>query len=110
MRNINKPAARARRAIIERDRGKCVYCSSTYKLSVDHIVAARNGGLSVPGNLVCACMPCNRSKSKSQLSGIDLELAAHAASRPIEWPGEFTKALDSIGRYWSDVSNSPTVR
>jgi hypothetical protein len=55
---------KARRLIWERDSYRCVYCKaevSRGNRSVDHVMAAANGGSHDPDNLVTACMPCNRS-------------------------------------------------
>jgi len=40
----------------------CAYCGADKKLTVDHVVALKNGGLHVASNLVGACGCCNSSK------------------------------------------------
>jgi hypothetical protein len=40
----------------------CAYCDADKKLTVDHFVALKPGGLHVPSNIVGACKPCNSSK------------------------------------------------
>jgi len=48
--------------IFERDR-VCVYCGSSKKLELDHIVPLKLGGNSLFNNFVIACKKCNTSKS-----------------------------------------------
>jgi HNH endonuclease len=43
--------------------GKCVWCGSTDKLSVDHIYPVSLGGTNDPDNLQCLCQSCNSRKS-----------------------------------------------
>lgn len=52
----------ARRLIFERDGFRCVYCGSTDRLEVDHVVPRARGGANVAANLATACRPCNASK------------------------------------------------
>lgn len=47
------------------NRGICHYCGgqfSSKKLTMDHIVPLARGGTSTPGNVVPACLECNRGK------------------------------------------------
>lgn len=46
---------------------QCVYCGSTEKLTLDHVVALANGGSHTEDNLVVACKSCNSSKGKKPL-------------------------------------------
>ncbi len=48
--------------IFERDK-VCVYCGSSKKLELDHIVSLKLGGNSLFNNFVIACKRCNTSKS-----------------------------------------------
>lgn len=48
--------------IFERDK-VCVYCGSSKKLELDHIVSLKLGGNSLFNNFVIACKKCNTSKS-----------------------------------------------
>lgn len=57
---ISKPALRA--MIFARDKFKCVNCPSTQSLSIDHIIAVKNGGTDDPQNLQTLCKKCNSSK------------------------------------------------
>lgn len=57
-------------------RGLCHYCGGQFRpeaLSMDHIVPLARGGKSTKGNVVPACMECNRRKK--------LETPAEAALR-----------------------------
>ena len=42
-----------------RDHGRCVYCESSNKLTLDHLAPVSKGGNNKPTNLVTACMTCN---------------------------------------------------
>jgi len=41
---------------------RCVYCGSTEKLTLDHVIALSKGGAHAESNLVAACLSCNCSK------------------------------------------------
>lgn len=47
--------------ILKRDNYICHYCGNEGN-TVDHIIPRCKGGISSPGNLVCACNKCNSSK------------------------------------------------
>lgn len=47
-----------------RDGSKCVICSSTYKLEVDHIRALMNGGTNHTSNLATLCDDCHTKKTR----------------------------------------------
>lgn len=49
-----------RRAVLAA--GKCARCSSTEKLTVDHIFPVRRGGKSELSNYQCLCRSCNSGK------------------------------------------------
>ncbi|MEN8374245.1 MAG: HNH endonuclease [Gemmatimonadota bacterium] len=58
--------AERRRRIFERDGYRCVYCGRPYEesqLSVDHVEPRQRGGDHSDGNLVTACLTCNRGKA-----------------------------------------------
>ncbi|NJR41179.1 MAG: hypothetical protein HC781_22980 [Leptolyngbyaceae cyanobacterium CSU_1_4] len=38
-------------------------CGSTQNLTLDHVIPLSKGGSDLPGNLACACLQCNSSKS-----------------------------------------------
>lgn len=54
------PAVRA--AVMERDGHRCVFCSSTERLSLDHIIRYRDDGPDTVENLRVLCMPCNTER------------------------------------------------
>lgn len=41
---------------------QCAYCGSPHRLTVDHVLALKAGGLDESSNIVPACFRCNRSK------------------------------------------------
>lgn len=43
--------------------GKCEFCGSDEKLSIDHIKPISKGGTNDRENLQCLCLPCNLQKS-----------------------------------------------
>lgn len=51
-----------RRQVYDRDGRRCKHCSTTERLSIDHVIARANGGSDDIGNLQTLCMPCNRRK------------------------------------------------
>jgi 5-methylcytosine-specific restriction endonuclease McrA len=59
-------------AVFDRDGFRCRYCgrdpSDGVLLEVDHVIARANGGDDSLDNLVTACGPCNREKSKRPLT------------------------------------------
>ena len=52
-----------RRAVFERDGGKCAECGSTFDLQYDHVIPVALGGASTVENLQLLCAECNRQKS-----------------------------------------------
>lgn len=49
-----------RQQVRMRDRNRCVGCGATEKLSVHHVVKAKDGGRDVLDNLVTLCVRCHR--------------------------------------------------
>jgi len=58
-------------AIFDRDGHQCVYCGSTERLTLDHVVPLIRGGPHIEENLVVACRSCNCSKGTKLLSEWD---------------------------------------
>ncbi|MDR2585138.1 MAG: HNH endonuclease [Prevotellaceae bacterium] len=50
-------------AIYSRDGGKCVFCGSTEKIHIDHIIPFSKGGSNEVENLQLLCQKCNLEKS-----------------------------------------------
>lgn len=50
---------RVRRAVMERDGYRCVFCGAADQLSLDHIIRYRDDGPDTAENLRVLCMPCN---------------------------------------------------
>jgi hypothetical protein len=62
-RGRREPVAReVRRAVFERDGGKCVDCGSTFDLQYDHVIPVALGGATTHENLQLLCADCNRHK------------------------------------------------
>ncbi len=61
-----RPIARAvRRAVFERDGGRCVECGSGFEVQYDHVIPLALGGAGTVENLQILCAPCNQSKGAS---------------------------------------------
>jgi 5-methylcytosine-specific restriction endonuclease McrA len=88
-----------------RDGNRCRNCGATAKLSVHHIVKARNGGRDTLDNLVTLCASCHRradAKPKAVFSG---EGVTSRAS------GENTSPIHPFGPSLDDISpNRPQSR
>lgn len=64
-----EPAARRerialeiRRAVFERDGGRCVECGSAFDIQYDHVIPVSMGGAGTFENLQLLCASCNRHK------------------------------------------------
>ena len=66
----------------------CVYCGSTDKPSIDHIIPIDKGGTQDPKNLIRACLSCNSSKNNSFF---------------IDWYLKNRKAMRSLTEIISDM-------
>lgn len=52
-----------RAQVIQRDLGKCVFCSSEQNLTIDHLIPLDAGGIHEVTNFVTACEDCNQRKA-----------------------------------------------
>lgn len=80
---VNPGTKKRLRAIVYlRDGGRCVYCGSSYRLTLDHDTPLAKGGTWDESNLVTACYSCNSQKAR--LGNMDgfffrIWIAAHPA-------------------------------
>ena len=56
--------ATVKKAVFERDKGRCTKCRSTYKLEYDHMMPFSMGGESTVDNLRILCFSCNQRRIK----------------------------------------------
>lgn len=56
-----------RELILNRDGGKCFYCGSTERLTVDHIIPLKHGGSNLASNMITSCHSCNSTKNGNRL-------------------------------------------
>lgn len=63
-----------RHNVFKRDGYKCVYCSATNDLTIDHVLPRSKGGASTWSNLVTACRSCNSRKGDSLPEEAGMEL------------------------------------
>lgn len=82
-----------RSQVFARDGHACVYCGQAapdVELSVDHVEPRTKGGDNSPGNLVTACVACNREKGGlaawAYLAERADERARFLARTPYVWP------------------------
>jgi 5-methylcytosine-specific restriction endonuclease McrA len=64
----------SRRALFARDGWRCVYCGSSGRLTLDHVVPRSKGGDSVWENVVTSCAPCNLRKADKLVEDSGLTL------------------------------------
>ena len=70
----------SRRALFARDGWRCVYCGSSGRLTLDHVVPRSRGGDSVWENVVTSCAPCNLRKGNRLLE--ETEFRMKVSPRP----------------------------
>jgi 5-methylcytosine-specific restriction endonuclease McrA len=51
-----------RRAVFERDGGRCTQCGADFDLQYDHVIPVALGGATRVDNLQLLCGECNRAK------------------------------------------------
>lgn len=52
----------SKRNIMVRDGFRCMYCGTSSKLTIDHVIPVSKGGKNNFDNCVTACQPCNNKK------------------------------------------------
>lgn len=67
---------RVRKIVHERDRYRCIFCGSTYRIELAHIISRSKGGLGIEQNLVCACQKCHRNMDSESEFGKELRKRA----------------------------------
>jgi 5-methylcytosine-specific restriction endonuclease McrA len=50
------------RALREKSGGRCAYCDTKGRMTIDHIVSLRQGGSNSIRNIQFLCKPCNSAK------------------------------------------------
>lgn len=104
--NSSTPTAAQRKAVEERAAGRCEYCHTPAKYSLqsfesDHIIPLTRNGAASLENLAYACGGCNRKKG-IRTTGIDPDSGQEVAlfnPRLHNWPthfswnGDFTQIL-----------------
>jgi 5-methylcytosine-specific restriction endonuclease McrA len=64
----------SRKALFARDGHRCVYCGSSGRLTLDHVVPRSRGGDSVWENVVTSCAPCNLRKGNRLPHEVEMRL------------------------------------
>ena len=62
-----KPVNLTRFNIYRRDGHKCIYCQSTKRLTLDHMIPKCKGGQNTWKNLVTCCQQCNTEKGDTDV-------------------------------------------
>lgn len=78
-----------------RDGGHCQYCNiklRTEDFTYDHILPQSRGGKTTWENIVCACIPCNHTKSNRTPQEARMKLMRDPF-RPTQLPGQMSPAL-----------------
>ncbi len=76
-----KRVALSRINIYKRDGNACVYCNSTDRLTLDHVLPRSRGGRDSWDNLVTACQRCNTEKGDRTPEEADMKMR-HKPFRP----------------------------
>jgi 5-methylcytosine-specific restriction endonuclease McrA len=64
----------SRKALFARDGHRCVYCGSTGRLTLDHVLPRSRGGDSIWENVVTSCAPCNLRKGNRTPEEVEMRL------------------------------------
>jgi 5-methylcytosine-specific restriction endonuclease McrA len=60
--------------IYKRDNNTCMYCGSTRRLTIDHVIPRCKGGDDSWENLTVACSSCNTKKGDKLLEHTNMKL------------------------------------
>ena len=102
----------------DRAENRCEYCQlpqafSVLMFEIDHVIARKHGGRTIPGNLALSCFYCNSYKG-SNIAGLDPRTGKltplfhprrHAWSRHFRWEGPVLVGRSQIGRATIAVLN-----
>ncbi|MBC8093244.1 MAG: HNH endonuclease [Pseudonocardia sp.] len=69
-------ASLTRKAVMERDRHRCAYCTRRAD-TLDHVVPRSRGGDSVWENVVTSCATCNHKKGNRLLHEVQMVMRVH---------------------------------
>lgn len=89
-----------RAEVFMRDGSACVYCGSTDRLCLDHVVPVTLGGWTKPDNLVTACKKCNSGKAGRTPEGAGLTFINEQAKQ---------LAKSAIEKWETAIGNNGTV-
>ena len=110
MPSIHIPTA-LRRKVVDRANQSCEFCllhseDAEFPHEIDHFIPLSHGGESVEGNLVLACLKCNRRKGTNltAIDPLDHSVALLFNPRQQAWRQHFTL----VGAYIIGIT--PTVR
>lgn len=53
-----------RDTVIERDK-HCIFCGTTYSITIGHFVSRASSGKGIEQNLACVCLECHRKLDQS---------------------------------------------
>lgn len=53
------------KAVLERDNNQCIFCHSTYQLTMAHRISRASGGKGIEQNLASACIVCHMKLDQS---------------------------------------------
>ncbi len=90
-----------RRLVIERALACCEYCLLhqdyiQFSHQIDHIIAIKHGGLTVPENLALACLECNLNKGSDLATLLTGNLVALFNPRQQSWREHFTFDQETV--------------
>jgi hypothetical protein len=79
---------KTKRAVFERDGGKCVWCGSVEHIEYDHITPVSKGGTGALSNIQLLCRGCNRKKRTRDAAQAEQLATDILSTRSLEGEGE----------------------